>query len=192
MAKNNEHDEKCGCDCEKEKQGRKESVNKGQKEKCAREHDKECNCGDDCRCESENYLEVAQRIQAEFDNYRKRSADIVKIARQDGIIDSVNKFLPALDAIQKAKTMIKDDSVLDGVVLIEKEIKNSLKNLDIEEIESKGEHFDPKYHNVIAVKYDNSLEDGIIADVYQAGYKIKDRIIRYAQVIVNKNKEDIK
>jgi molecular chaperone GrpE len=184
MAKSKE--EKCTCcECEKDSKQAKE-VNKSE-EKCS------CGC-QDCNCNEpqENYLEIAQRIQAEFDNYRKRSAEVVRIAREDGIIDSTMKFLPALDAIQKAKTMIKDNAALEGVILIEKEIKNSLKNLDIEEIESVGKHFDPKYHNVIAVKYGNSLEDGIIVDVYQAGYKIKDRIIRYAQVIVNKNKEDLK
>lgn len=152
--------------------------------------EKKCSC-EDCKCEEpENYLELAQRIQAEFDNYRKRSSDIVRIARQDGIIDAVLKFLPSLDAVQKAKTMIKDSSVLEGLDLIEREMKKSLKNLDIEEIESQGQHFDPKYHNVVAVKKNNSLDDGIIVEVYQAGYKIKDRIIRYAQVVVNKNKEE--
>lgn len=189
MAKSNEKVEKCACGCENEK------PKKTQNEKCTCEYEeKKCICDDQCCCgdERENYLEIAQRIQAEFDNYRKRSADIVRIAREDGIIDSTMKFLPALDSIQKAKAMIKDDSSLEGVILIEKEIKNSLKNLDIEEIEAMGQHFDPKYHNVIAVKHGNSLEDGIIVDVYQAGYKIKDRIIRYAQVIVNKNKEDLK
>lgn len=188
MAKNNEHEEK-KCTCEKQA-----TKKENQKNKCTCEQNKrECACGDECGCGgNENYLEVAQRVQAEFDNYRKRSADIVRVARQDGIVDAVTKLLPSLDAVQKAKTMIKDDSVLEGINLIEKEIKNSLKTLDVEEIESKGEHFNPKYHNVLAVKYDNSLEDGIIVDIYQAGYKIKDRIIRYAQVIVNKNKEDLK
>jgi molecular chaperone GrpE len=83
--------------------------------------------------------------------------------------------------------MIKDKKVLEGLDLIEKELKNSFKNLEIEEIESKGQHFDPKYHNVVAIKQDNTLEDGIVIEVYQAGYKLKDRIIRYAQVVVNKN-----
>lgn len=143
------------------------------------------NCG-----EMEDYLAVAQRIQAEFDNYRKRSAETFKSLKQDGVIEAVAKFLPALDSIQKAKTMIKDKSVLEGIFLIEKELKNSLEALEIEEIKTEKQHYNPKYHNVIAVINDNSLENGIITDVYQVGYKIKDKIIRYAQVIVNKNKED--
>lgn len=156
----------------------------------------DCDCeiqeviGEECNEENENFLVMAQRIQAEFDNYRKRSVEISKNLKQDGIIEAVGKFLPAIDAIKKAKTMIKDKSVLEGVLLIEKELNNSLKTLEIEEIESQGQHYNPKYHNVIAVIEDNSLEDGKIMEVYQAGYKIKDRIIRYAQVIVNKKRED--
>ena len=133
---------------------------------------------------------MAQRIQAEFDNYRKRSNDIVKVSRQDGIIDAVLRFLPAIDAIGKAKQMITDPKTLEGINLIEKELKNSLKDLNIEEIEAQGKVFDPKFHNVIAVKYDNSLGDSVITDVYQAGYKIGDRVLRYSQVIVNKVKEN--
>ena len=132
------------------------------------------------------YLEMAQRIQAEFDNYRKRSADIVRVARIDGIVEAVTRFLPLIDAIVKAKDMISDKKVLEGLNLIERDFKTSLKALGIEEIEALGQKFDPNWHNVVAVKNDNSLEDGIITDVYQAGYKLSDRVLRYSQVIVNK------
>lgn len=155
---------------------------------CCNEHKCECECS--CEPEKNEYLEMAQRIQAEFDNYRKRSNDIVKVSRQDGIIDAVLRFLPAIDAIGKAKQMITDPKTLEGINLIEKEFKNSLKALNIEEIEAQGKVFDPKFHNVIAVKYDNSLGDSVITDVYQAGYKIGDRVLRYSQVIVNKVKEN--
>lgn len=158
-------------------------------ETCDNEKKYEYDCGSEETEIQEDYLVMAQRIQAEFDNYRKRSAETFKNSKQDGIIEAVGKFLPAIDALQKAKTMIKDKSVLDGIVLIEKEFKNSLKALEIEEIEDEGQ-YNPEYHNVIAVINDNSLEDGKITDVYQAGYKIKNKIIRYAQVIVNKIKED--
>ncbi len=155
---------------------------------CCNEHKCECECS--CEPEKNEYLEMAQRIQAEFDNYRKRSNDIVKVSRQDGIIEAVLRFLPAIDAIGKAKQMITDPKTLEGINLIEKEFKNSLKALNIEEIEAQGKVFDPKFHNVIAVKYDNSLGDSVITDVYQAGYKIGDRVLRYSQVIVNKVKEN--
>ena len=173
MSKREKEKEKKECCCENE---------------CCNEHKCDCECS--CEPEKNEYLEMAQRIQAEFDNYRKRSNDIVKVSRQDGIIDAVLRFLPAIDAIGKAKQMITDTKTLEGINLIEKELKNSLKDLNIEEIEAQGKVFDPKFHNVIAVKYDNSLGDSVITDVYQAGYKIGDRVLRYSQVIVNKVKEN--
>ena len=173
MSKREKEKEKKECCCENE---------------CCNEHKCECECS--CEPEKNEYLEMAQRIQAEFDNYRKRSNDIVKVSRQDGIIDAVLRFLPAIDSIEKAKQMITDPKTLEGINLIEKELKNSLKALNIEEIEAQGKVFDPKFHNVIAVKYDNSLGDSVITDVYQAGYKIGDRVLRYSQVIVNKVKEN--
>ena len=173
MSKREKEKEKKECCCENE---------------CCNEHKCDCECS--CEPEKNEYLEMAQRIQAEFDNYRKRSNDIVKVSRQDGIIDAVLRFLPAIDAIGKAKQMITDPKTLEGINIIEKEFKNSLKALNIEEIEAQGKVFDPKFHNVIAVKYDNSLGDSVITDVYQAGYKIGDRVLRYSQVIVNKVKEN--
>ena len=173
MSKREKEKEKKECCCENE---------------CCNEHKCDCECS--CEPEKNEYLEMAQRIQAEFDNYRKRSNDIVKVSRQDGIIEAVLKFLPAIDSIEKAKQMITDKKTLEGIELIEKELKNSLKALNIEEIEAQGKVFDPKFHNVIAVKYDNSLGDSVITDVYQAGYKIGDRVLRYSQVIVNKVKEN--
>lgn len=177
---------------EKEKNKKESKCEESQEEVSTsiKKAEHKCECGGECEeciCEpKDSYLEIAQRIQAEFDNYRKRSADITRIARQDGVIDAVLKFLPALDSFKKAKTMIKDKAVLEGIELVENNIKNSLKELEVEEIEAKGQQFDPNYHNVVVVKNDNSLDNDIIVDVYQAGYKIKDKIIRYSQVIVNK------
>ena len=158
-------DENCNCGCQTE--------------------EKTCTCG--CHEKDNNeYLEMAQRLQAEFDNYRKRSADIVKNARIDGIAECANKILPALDSFEKAKAMITDEKVLAGVEMIENSFKQSLKTLEIEEIEVLGLPLDPNNANVVAIICDNSLEDGVVAQVYQAGYKIKDRVLRYAQVVVNK------
>ena len=76
-------------------------------ENCKCENKKEQCCeAEKCEDKSNEYLQMAQRLQAEFDNYRKRSADIVKNARIDGIVEAVTKMLPAIDSIEKAKAMI--------------------------------------------------------------------------------------
>lgn len=155
---------------------------------CCENHGEEnhtCNC-DGHEKENNEYLEMAQRLQAEFDNYRKRSADIVKNARIEGIAECASKVLPALDSFEKAKAMITDEKILQGVEMIENGLKQSLKTLEVEEIEVLGLPLDPNNANVVAVICDNSLEDGVVAQVYQAGYKLKDRVLRYAQVVVNK------
>lgn len=174
MSKKNKEDKE-QCDC---------------KEACeCEECHKECDCGcEEVKIDEKDneYLQMAQRLQAEFDNYRKRSADIVKNARIEGIVEAVTKMFPAIDSIEKAKLMIKDEKVLQGVEMIEKDLKQSLKNLNIEEIEVINKPLDPNIANVIAVINDNSLEDGVVAQVYQAGYKLNDRVLRYAQVVVNR------
>ena len=175
MAKKKDLEEKCTCENHEHKC-------------CCENHGEEnhtCNC-EKHEKENNEYLEMAQRLQAEFDNYRKRSADIVKNARIEGIAECASKILPALDAFEKAKAMITDEKVLQGVEMIENGLKQSLKTLEIEEIEALGLPLDPNNANVVAVICDNSLEDGVVAQVYQAGYKLKDRVLRYAQVVVNK------
>ena len=90
MSKREKEKEKKECCCENE---------------CCNEHKCDCECS--CEPEKNEYLEMAQRIQAEFDNYRKRSNDIVKVSRQDGIIDAVLRFLPAIQRKNSQKKYVK-------------------------------------------------------------------------------------
>lgn len=165
-----------------------------------KEQEKEpCNCESQCECENcvcedtenlekkvEEYLSIAQRLQADFDNYRKRAQEQILQARQDGKIEALNTIIPSLDSFASAKKQIKDEKVLAGLILIEKDILSALDILGVKKIECKGEQFDPNLHNALATKNDNSLDDNIIVDEYQAGYKLNEKIIRYSQVIVNK------
>lgn len=163
----------------------------------------ECTCGDDCKCHdgdrcSENctcgsneneYLELARRIQAEFENFRKRSYFELEKAKEDGAIGVIEVFLPCLDTFKVAKKSITDASVLEGVEMIENNILKALEKIGVEKIESIGQIYNPHLHNVIAVTKVEDKENDIILDEFQAGYKYKDKVIRYSKVIVNK-KED--
>lgn len=135
------------------------------------------------------YLQTAQRLQAEFDNYRKRAQEQITQSRFDGMADAISQFIPALDSFNNAKKLITDPKMLEGFCMIENQILSAFKNLGVKKIETKNQHFDPQLHNALAVQTDNSLDNDIIINEYQAGYKLKDKIIRYSQVIVNK-KED--
>ena len=138
---------------------------------------------------ADEYKRLLQVVQADFDNYRKRSLTMLNEAKLDGQLNVIMRFLPAFDSFKKAKEMIEDANILKGIEMIENDLLEGLKAFGVERINALGETFDPNLHNVIMVKNDNSLEDDVITDVYQDGYKIKDRVIRYSQVVINKKGE---
>ena len=184
------HKEECDCQCEESCTC---GCQEGQECQCEECHcgEESCGCGEECSCHSkeEEYLNMARIIQADFDNYRKKSYEQILQARQEGVIQGIEALFPALDSFKEAKKVITDEKVLEGVEMIEKKILDALKSLGVEKIETEGEHFDHNLHNAIMVINDNSLEDGVITQEFQAGYKFKDKVIRYSQVIVNKKEE---
>ncbi len=137
--------------------------------------------------DSENsYLDMARRIQADFDNYRRHATENIKKAKIDGQASVIEVFLPCLDTFKEAKKSITDENVLKGVEMIENKINDALKSLGVEKIESIGQIYNPHVHESLAIMRDESKEDDIILDEYQAGYKFNDKVLRYAKVIVNK------
>lgn len=160
-------------------------------------HEKNCQCQecadevcDDYYTELENkvkeYIHTAQQIQADFDNYRKKTFSQIADAKLDGQIMAISKLLPVLDSFASAKKMVTDEKLLEGFLLIENQIIASFSTLGVEKIEAVGQKFDPNIHNALAVVNEENLEDNIIKEEYQAGYKIGEKIIRYSQVIVNR------
>ena len=166
------------------------------------EKEHECDCGDDCGCGDEcdinydcnchdhervdMYLAVAQRLQADFDNYRKHVAEQLDHQREEGKKSVIQVFLPCLDTFKEAKKSISDENVLAGVNMIQDKILKALEALDVKKIASIGEKYDHNLHEVIAVMPDPSKENDIILDEFQAGYTMNGKVIRYAKVIVNK------
>lgn len=171
-----ENDCQCGDDCENDCQCKEEKCNEG------------CTCGQEEKRESE-YLDMARRVQADFDNFRRHAFEDIKKAKIDGQASVIEVFLPCLDTFKEAKKNISDENVLKGVEMIENKIIDALKTLGVEKFDSIGQVYNPHLHNVIAVMKDESKENDIILEEYQAGYKFNDKVLRYAKVIVNK-KED--
>ena len=131
------------------------------------------------------YLELAQRITAEFENYKKRNADLAKKSEEEGVIKAVQKILPIVDAFDNAFKMVQDEGSKEGLRLVYEIVINSLKELGVEEIEAKGKEFDPGLHNAV-IATDDSENAGKVLEVYQKGFKMGDRIIRYSMVRVGK------
>lgn len=188
--KKHNHEENCKCNenCNCEGQCKCDEENKcGENCTCGEEKcQKNCSCGEDKATE---YLDMAKRLQAEFENYRKRTFFELKKAKEDGEINVIEVFLPCLDTFKVAKKSITDPKVLEGVEMIENNISQALEKIGVQKIESVGQKYDPNLHNVIAIANVADKENDIILDEYQAGYKYNDRVIRYSKVIVNK-KED--
>ncbi len=186
------HGEKCTCgeNCTCGCQDGKPCTCEGE---CHCDENCECGCHDEevCTChdEKDRYLALAQQVQADFDNFRRRSREEIDRAKMVGQVSVIEAFLPCLDTFKEAKKSISDESVLQGVEMIENKILSTLAEIGVEKIESIGQVYSPHLHNVIAVMKDESKENDIILDEFQAGYKYKDKVIRYAKVIVNK-KED--
>lgn len=139
------------------------------------------------RARADEMTNHAKRVQAEFDNYRRRTLDNAKKVRDDATVDVLIKIVPVLDVIEQALKMIDDEKVAKGVKMIEDEITKLLASYNVTEIEAEGKDFDPKYHEAImqAPAEKEELCD-TVKEVFQKGYKMGDRVIRPARVIVNK------
>ncbi len=137
----------------------------------------------------EEYLALAQRIQADFDNYRKRNASVRADALADGKVEAVKAFLPIMDNLERALETEKKNgasgSLMDGLEMILKQMSQMLTDLGVEEVEAEGKPFDPACHNaVMQVPAGDGVEKGVVAAVFAKGYKMGDKIIRYSMVQV--------
>ena len=142
-------------------------------------------CNTDCTCHERNYLVDLQRVQAEFDNYRKRMQTALSDARQDGFMDAIEQFLPALDSFKMATDMITDKNTLMGIKFIEKGILDTLSKMGVEEISATG-LFDPVYHQAVDTEVNAEVESGHIVKELFKGFTYKGKVIRYSQVVVKK------
>lgn len=135
--------------------------------------------------QTQNYLNDLLRLQAEFDNYRKRMQTALTDARQDGFIDAIEQFLPALDSFKMATDMITDKNTLMGIKFIEKGILDTLSKMGVEIIDTSGK-FNPELHQAIDTDTTADVEPGMIVKEAYKGFTYKGKVIRYAQVIVRK------
>ena len=125
------------------------------------------------------------RLLAEFDNYRKRSVKERQEIYPDAIAHAVEAFLPMADNFERAASAdTTDEKYKAGVLMIYDQLTNAFKKLGIEEICRIGEQFDPTIENAVNQITDENLGENVVAQVYQKGYKLGDKIIRPAMVCV--------
>lgn len=125
------------------------------------------------------------RLAAEYDNFRKRSVKEKESAWTDSKASTAAAFLPVYDNLERAlKAPCSDEAYQKGVEMTMNQLKEVLTKLGIEEIPSLGEKFDPNYHNAVMHVDDDSVEDNTIVEVFQAGFKTGDKVVRFAMVKV--------
>ena len=121
---------------------------------------------------------------AEYDNFRKRAQKEREGAYSDAYADAITTLLPVFDNIERANTFAGTDGIAEGLNMIINQFKGALISLGIESFGEVGETFDPNFHNAIMQTEDESLDENVIAEVFQKGYKRGEKIIRFAMVKV--------
>ena len=135
----------------------------------------------------DEYLALAQRTQADFENYRKRVAREAAGAQERGVSGLAKELLPALDNLDRAiDAAATDDPLLQGVRLVRSELSAALTRAGIESFSPAGEPFDPAVHEAVATapQPPGGAVSGTVVEVYQPGYRLRESIIRPARVVV--------
>lgn len=135
----------------------------------------------------EEYKDKWMRNVAEFDNYKKRNARLWQDAYNEGISSVILKILPVGDNLDRALGMGLDEKTENGIRNVKRKFDETLKSLGIDEINPEGEKFDPNVAEaVMQVEGAEEDESDTVKQVFEKGYKLKDKIIRYAKVSVVK------
>jgi molecular chaperone GrpE len=140
------------------------------------------------RAERDTLLDRLARMQAEFDNTRKRAAKEQQDYRDYALSDTVKTLLPVLDSFDRAlqSSPVKSEFHA-GVELIHKQLQDALAKLGVQPVTAKGHQFDPRFHEAIEMVDTEDARDHEVLEELQRGYKLKDRLLRPAMVRVARN-----
>ena len=131
--------------------------------------------------EHDNYL----RLAAEYDNFRKRTQKEREALYTDIKAETVGKFLPVFDNLQRALAQeTADEAYKKGVEMTMSGLMTIMESLGVKAFGEVGETFDPVYHNAVMHKDDENFGENIICQVFQTGFKIGEKVIRHAMVVV--------
>ena len=139
----------------------------------------EVNWEEKYKAEHDTYL----RLAAEFDNFRKRTAKEKDQSYGNGKADAIAKLLPIYDNLERALNQPTEDAAYKkGVELTMNELVKIFTGLGVEIFGAPGDAFDPALHNAVMHIEDESLGDNVVAQVFQKGFKLGDKVVRFAMV----------
>jgi molecular chaperone GrpE len=139
---------------------------------------------------ADEYLALAQRTQADFENYRKRSARDAAAATQRGAMKLAKELLPAVDNLERALEHAPEASdeseqaFVAGIKHVHSDLIAALQRAGIERYSPEGEPFDPTLHEAVAQQSSDGFAPGTVVEVFQRGYRIGENVVRPARVVV--------
>jgi molecular chaperone GrpE len=170
----------------------------GGSEAAAQEVERDLDALEETKRERDEYLELAQRTKADFENYRKRVAGDAADAKRRGKADLATELVPVLDNLERALVAAGIDpaaalsgdlsvegAVEQGVVLTYRDLRQTLERSGVEVYEPAGEKFDPEWHEAISTRPAQGTGSGVVLDVVEKGYRLDGQVIRAARVVVS-------
>jgi molecular chaperone GrpE len=142
----------------------------------------------DRAAKADDYLGIAQRKQAEFENFRKRVARDATAAQERGATKLAKELLPAVDNLERALQHAPEDTdehgFVAGVKHVHADLIAALQRVGIEQFSPQGERFDPTLHEAVAQTPIEGADPGTVVEVYQRGYRVGETVVRPARVVV--------
>ena len=145
----------------------------------------------DTQRERDEYLELARRTKADFENFRKRMASEVQAATARGKGELIREVVPVLDDLERALQAAgldpegdSPDGLAHGVLLVFRSLRETLTRNGIEAEDPTGEKFDPNLHEALSTQPADGVESGVVIETMQKGYKLGEQLIRPARVVV--------
>jgi len=140
--------------------------------------------------ERDKYLELAQRTQADFENYRKRAAKEAAAAGGRAKAGLVRELLPVLDNLERALQLAGNggtdgDAFVEGVRLVHADLVGVLQRSGVESFDPSGEPFDPTLHEALSTRPQDGAHPGTVVEVVEKGYRLNETILRPARVVVS-------
>jgi len=134
---------------------------------------------------ADEYLDLAQRTKADFDNYRKRVAKEAGDAVARGRAELARDLIPVVDNLERAVDSAADDALSKGVVLVLGELRSVLQRAGVEAYDPVGERFDPAWHEALSTKPAEGGEPGTVVETLERGYRLDGQVLRPARVVVS-------
>jgi molecular chaperone GrpE len=140
----------------------------------------------DAHKKRDEYLELARRTKADFENFRKRMSSEVQAAQARGKIEVAREVIDAVDNLERALEAAEEgQSLAAGVEMVLSGLQETLQRNGIEAVDPKGEKFDPNQHEALSTMPVEGTEPGTVVEVMQKGYRLDDQLVRPARVVVS-------